>query len=426
MQVTKTAKSPTQVSLTISAAAAELEPIRRHVLRHFATRVKVPGFRPGKAPMNIVEKNVDQKALLDEFMEHAINDLYGKALDQESIRPISKPEVQLKKFVPFTELEFTAGLETLSPIALPEYKKIKLAKPKVTIAAKDVTEVLESLKTRAAERIEVDRSAKTGDEVMIDFSGKDEKSEPITGTDGKDYPLLLGSKSFIPGFEENLTGLKAGDSKEITVTFPKDYQAAAMQGRKVTFSVDVKKVNELQLPKLDDVFASKVGPFKNLAELKADIKKQLTAEKQQQADRAYENELIKTLADKSKVDVPLSLIEEQLMQMEDEEKRNLVYRGQTWPEHLKEEGITEEEHRQRNRPQAAERVKAGLVLSEIASKEDLTVTPEELDLRIQILKGQYSDLAMQAELDKPENRQDITARMLTEKTINALVNYASK
>jgi len=426
MQVTKTAKSPTQVSLTISAAAAELEPIRRHVLRHFATRVKVPGFRPGKAPMNIVEKNVDQKALLDEFMEHAINDLYGKALDQESIRPISKPEVQLKKFVPFTELEFTAELETLSPIALPEYKKIKLAKPKVTIAAKDVTEVLESLKTRAAERIEVDRSAKTGDEVMIDFSGKDEKSEPITGTDGKDYPLLLGSKSFIPGFEENLTGLKAGDSKEITVTFPKDYQAAAMQGRKVTFSVDVKKVNELQLPKLDDVFASKVGPFKNLAELKADIKKQLTAEKQQQADRAYENELIKTLADKSKVDVPLSLIEEQLMQMEDEEKRNLVYRGQTWPEHLKEEGITEEEHRQRNRPQAAERVKAGLVLSEIASKEDLTVTPEELDLRIQILKGQYSDLAMQAELDKPENRQDITARMLTEKTINALVNYASK
>jgi trigger factor len=277
-----------------------------------------------------------------------------------------------------------------------------------------------------AERVEVKRAAKDGDEVVIDFSGSDEEGKPVNGAEGKDYPLVLGSKTFIPGFEEHVVGMKAGEDKEFEVTFPKDYGVAALQSKKITFNVNAKKVHELKEPKIDDEFAKKAGPFKNLADLKADIKKQLIAEREREAETQRENEIIQKLVEKSSVEVPETLVDEQLQRLEEEEKRNLVYRGQTWQEHLKEEGVTEEQHRERHRPDAELRVKAGLVLSEVADKEQITVQPEELDIRLQMLKGQYNDAAMQAELDKPEAQQDIAARLLTEKTVAKLVDYASK
>jgi len=426
MRVTRKDNSPTNVTLTVDADVADLEPVRQHVISHFRRSVRVPGFRAGKAPDALVEQNVNQQLFLDEFMEHALNELYRRAVDQEKIRPVSTPSVQLKKFVPYTDMQFVAKTEILAPVKLPNYKNIKLAKKKVEITAKDISDIIKNLQARMAERIEVDRPAKIGDELIIDFEGKDSKGQKVNGADGQDYPLMLGSQTFIPGFEDNLVGAKAGASKTFDVTFPKDYGVAALQSQKVTFKVDVKKVSELKEPKVDDDFASKTGPFKNLAELKADIKKQLTAERQSQADTEYNNELVRKIAEKTLLQVPKALIEEEAQRMEDQEKQNLIYRGQTWQEHLEAEGLTEEEHRQRHYPEAEERVKVGLVLSEIAEKEGLKVTPEELEIRLQLLKGQYQDPQMQAELDKPEARRDIQARMLTEKTLERLVSYASK
>ena len=178
--------------------------------------------------------------------------------------------------------------------------------------------------------------------------------------------------------------------------------------------------------KVDDELAAKVGPFKTVAELKADIKKQLKAEKQMQADRQFENELIMKIADKSQVDIPKTLVDEQIKAAEEEEKRNLMAKGQTWQEHLEAEGISEEQHRERQRPEAEARVKAGLVLSEVAEQENIFVTPEELEIRIQVLKGQYQDSQMQVELDKPENQRDLAARLMTEKTVSKLAEYAGK
>ncbi|HSX18033.1 MAG TPA: trigger factor [Candidatus Saccharimonadales bacterium] len=426
MKVTRTDKTPTQVTLVVEADNAALEPIKRHVLAHFRHSVKIPGFRAGTAPMALVEKNIDQQQLLDEFMEHALNQLYGKAIQQENLRPIGQPNVQLKKFVPFTNLQFDVETEVIGPVTLPDYKKIKLDKKPPVVDAHAVNEVVKSLQQRMADKKEVQRPAKNGDELVIDFSGTDKDGKPVSGTDAKDYPLTLGKGSFIPGFEENLIGLKAGENKKFTVKFPSDYGVAALQNKDVTFAVDLKKVNELSISKADDAFAAKVGPFKTLAELKVDIKKQLKLEQQQQADRDFENRLIGEIAAQSSVEIPDSMVEEEITRMEDEEKRNLTYRGQTWQEHLAEEGINEEQHRERQRPQAQERIKAGLVLSEIAEKENITVTPEEIETRIQLLKGQYQDQAMQAELDKPNSRRDIESRLMTEKTIEKLVSYSSK
>jgi trigger factor len=426
MHVEKEQKTSTQSHLTITATAEDLEPIKRHVLTHFRKSVRVPGFRAGRAPLSLIEKNVDHRALSDEFLEHAVNDIYRKAVEQEKLRPIAAPRVELKKFVPYTNLEFQAEVETIGEIKLANYKTIKLPKKPVSVSTKDVNDILTNLQKRMAERLEVNREAKLKDEVIIDFDGTGEDGKPINGASGKDYPLVLGSKSFIPGFEEKIVGIKKDQEKEFDITFPEDYGVVALQGKKVNFKVLVKKIQELIEPKLDDEFAKSAGPFKTLAELKADIKTQLKAEKQKEADQKYENELIQKIVEKSSIDIPEVLVDEQVERLEEEEKRNIVYRGQTWQEHLDAEGVTEAEHKERQKPDAQLRVKAGLILSEIADKEQITVEPDELEIRIQMLKGQYNDPAMQAQLDNPENKQDIAARLLTEKTILKLVEYAGK
>ncbi|MDB5186354.1 MAG: Trigger factor [Candidatus Saccharibacteria bacterium] len=426
MQVKKTVKSETEVVLLVTADASDLTPLKAHVLGHFKDKVKLAGFRQGKAPLDLVEKNIDQQEFQAQFIDEALNHLYPQAAQSENLRPVDSPQVTLKKFVPFTELEFEATVPVLGEVKLADYKKVKKTKKDVEISEKDVTEVIESLQKRLSEKKDVDRASKDGDQVWIDFKGVDEKGESVKGADGKDYPLVLGSKTFIPGFEENLVGLKAGDEKTFTLTFPKDYGVAALANRNVTFTATVTKVQEVLDPKVDDEFAAKAGPFKTVKELKDDIKKQLVGERQYQADRDFESEIVKEIAEKSSVTIPQVLIDEQVERLLRDLQQNLMYRGMTYQEFLEAEGKTEEEYKKDVlAPQAEERVKAGLILAEIADKENVQVTPEELEIRLMVLKGQYPDEGMQAELDKPENRREIAARMVTEKTVNKLVEYAT-
>lgn len=428
MQIKREQINPTKVKLTIGAEPAMLESIKQEAVAAMGKQAKVQGFRAGKAPANLVEKQLDQQQLQTEVLEQAVNRLYVEAVQQEKIRPASQPQISITKFVPYSTLEFTAEVESVGEIKVADYKRIKLAPKTTAVVAKDVNDVLENLRARAAQKQPVERAAKLGDEVVINFKGVDAKTkDKIQGADGQEYPLALGSKTFIPGFEEELVGVKPGGTKKFELTFPKDYGATALQNKRVAFTVEVLRVQELAKPKLDDKFAATVGPFKALAELKADIKKQLTAEKQRENQQIYDNELLEKIAAKSTVTLPDSMIEDEITRMEDEEKRNLAYRGQTWQEHLADEGVDEAGHREMKRESAGLRVKIGLLLGEIANRENITVTPEELEIRLQLLKGQYQqDPNMMAELDKPENRRDIQTRMMTEKTIEKLRGYATK
>jgi trigger factor len=419
--------SDTKVKITVTADAADISPYKDKVLVRLGKEVKLAGFRPGKAPLHMIEKSVDQTVLQREFLDEAMTGLYTQAVNAEKIRPVSKPEVSVKKFVPFTTLDFEVETEMIGNIKLADYKKIKLAKPKPEVTAKDVNDVLDSLKLRVADKQEVNRAVKKGDEATIDFKGVDMKDEPINGADGKDYPLTIGSNTFIPGFEDNVIGLKPGASKTFELTFPKDYGVKALANKKIKFTVEVKKVQEVVEPKLDDSFAPKVGPFKTLKDLKDDIKKQLAVEKQNETDKNYMNELVGKITDKSSVSLPDSMIEHQIEHNLEDLKRNIVYRGQTLQEFFAQEGTTEEKYREEVlRPQAEKQVKGSLILSEIADTEGVTITSEELEIRLQILKGQYQDAQMQSELDKPEARQDIASRMLTEKVLAKLEEYATK
>lgn len=418
--------SDTKIKLTISATTVDLAEYKDIVLKKLARDVRLQGFRQGKAPLALVEKNIDQNVLQTEFLDLAMTELYIKAAAAEKVRPVTRPAVSVKKFVPFTNLDFEVTTEVVGTLKLADYKKIKLTKPKTEVSAKDVNDVISSLKLRIAEKKEVDRAAKKNDEVWIDFKGEDLKGKPVAGADGKDYPLVIGSNTFIPGFEDNVAGLKANDEKSFTLTFPQDYGAKALAGQKVKFTVTVKKVNEVVEPAIDDAFAAKVGPFKSLKDLKDDIKKQLTAEKQNEVDRQYSSDLVEKITDKSTIKIPDTMIDQQVEHNLREFTQNLAYRGQTLKEFVESEDTTEEKYRKEVLvPEAEKQVKASLVLAEIAEKENLNVTPEELEVRIQILKGQYQDPQMQAELDKPENRQDIGSRMLTEKVLQKLADYAA-
>lgn len=426
MQIERTNLSETSVKLLITATSAELFPLKSHVLGHFRSKVKIAGFREGKAPLDMVEKNVDPAMLQSEFLEEAVQNLYVQALDTEKIRPVDRPEVQLKKFVPFTDLQFEVEVPVIGTIKLPDYAKMKKTKTVAKIEQADVDNVITALQKRLADKKDVERASKNGDQVWIDFSGIDAKGKPIDGADGKDYPIILGSNTFIPGFETNVVGMEAGQEKTFTLTFPKEYGVKALASKKVTFTVTVTKVQEVIEPKVDDAFAAKAGPFKSVDEMTKDIKQQIQTEKQYESDRNFEAELIKSIADKSTVPVPDSLVEDQIERSLNETRQNLMYRGQTYPEFLEAEGVTEEEYRAKLRPQAEERLKASLVLAEIAEREQLQVTPEELEVRIQVLRGQYQDKAMREELEKPESRREIAARMLTEKTIQRVVELTNK
>lgn len=244
MQVTKETTSPTQVKLTMVADQALLDAVKQEVLTRLSKNVRLQGFRPGKAPLNLVERNLDPQQLQSEFLEQAVNQLYVNAIDQEKIRPVAQPAITISKFVPFTTLEVVADVEAVGDIKLPDYKKVGVAKKDVKITEKQINDVIKDLQGRVAKREAVDRAAKKGDEAVIDFKGADAKTkEALPNTDGTDYPLTLGSGNFIPGFEEEIIGLKAGESKDFDITFPKDYGVKDMQNKKVTFSVTVKTVN---------------------------------------------------------------------------------------------------------------------------------------------------------------------------------------
>ncbi len=427
MQVNLSLISDTKSKLTIIAGASELEAIKKHVLAKLAPKVKVSGFREGKVPAEIAEKSLDTNYLQSEVIDDAVNHFYADAINEKRLRVVAPPKIELKKFVPYTELEFDAEVETVGKIVLPDYKKIIVKKEPVKVTSADIDEVLRRLQVQSAKYDEVDRAAKLTDRAWIDFDGFDTEGAVIGGASGKDYPLSLGSNTFIPGFEDEIVGLKKDELKEFKITFPKDYGVKNLQAKKVTFKVKLNKLEETTTEPIDDEFAKKAGPFENLEALKGDIKKQITAERENQAKRAFEDSIIKELVKKTKINLPDALLEDQMNAVDNEFRQNLMQRGETMQEYLKNTEQTEDEYREKElKPAATERLKAGLILSEIAEAEKLQVTPEELEIRLQILKGQYAtDQKMQAELDKSENRRDIASRLLTEKTIAKLVSFAN-
>lgn len=418
--------SDTRVQLTIDVSKSELEAAEQVALTKLAKNVKVPGFRKGKVPASVAGKYVDQNQLMEQTLDDALSKAVAEAFMFENIQALARPEVEIKKFVPRKELQFTAETDIVPKVTLGNYKKLDIKQEKATIGAKEVDDVIERMRAGIAEKKEVNRAAKNGDEVTIDFIGKKDDVAFEGGT-AKDYTLELGSNSFIPGFEEGLIGKKAGDKADLKLKFPENYHVPELAGADVVFETTVKKVHEKVLPTLDDDFAAKAGAgkeVKTLKDLKADIKAELSAQAEREAGEKRKDELVAKLVEISDVPAPDVLVEDQTKSIEQDMRQNLMYQNLTLEQYLSTQGFKDEADWKKNEvlPAAEKRVKAGLALAELSRELNIEATDEEQEEFVNRYKMQYSnnpDLVKR--FDEPEVRRDLYNRLLTEKTVDKLV-----
>ena len=420
--------SDTKVELTITLGASELADAEKVALSKLSKNLKVAGFRKGKAPVAVAAKNIDPQALSEQTLDDAISKAVAKAFLDEKIQVLDRPSVEIKKYVPRENLEVTAEAEILPIITLGDYKHLKVNSPKVTVTAAEVSEVIERMRGGVAEKKEVARPALDGDDTVIDFIGNRD-GVAFEGGTGSGYELKLGSKSFIPGFEEGIVGHSAGETFDLTLTFPDDYHAADLKGATVIFTTTLKSVKESVLPAVDDDFAAKSGPFKTAAEMKADIKAKLLEQKKDEARDRLKDNLVKQLVAVSKVPTPDILVADQAKSIEQDFERNLMYQNLSIDQYLEAQKFTSKEDWQARevKPTAVKRVQAGLALAEMSKVEKITATAAELETSIGGYKLQYANNPEALkQFDDPEVRRDVANRLLTEKTVDRLVELNSK
>lgn len=427
MKTTVTHESDTRVKVVVAADHAELAAAEQVALKRLAKTVKVNGFRTGHVPLEIVKKHADSNALTQETLDAALNRAVAEAFLSNDLQVLARPEVEIKKYVPGELLEFTAEADVLPEVKLGDYKKLKAKKAAVNVDKKEIDEVIERIQKGLSEKKEVKRAAKLGDEMVIDFVGKKD-GKAFQGGTGKDYPLVLGSNSFIPGFEDALVGLKAGDTKDVKLAFPKDYHAKDLAGQDVVFEVAVKKVNSVKLPALDDKFAAKAGPFTSMDDLRKDIKAEITAQAERKATDDLKDELVKQLVAKSTVSVPSVLRDDQIRSLEQDLRQNLMYRGRTLEQYFEEKGYADRDAwvKAEANDAADARIKAGLVLAQLSKELKIEATADELAAHINAYKQQYANNPKMAKhFDKPEAQREVANRLITEKTIDKLVELNS-
>ena len=427
MKTTVTHESDTRVKVVVAADHAELAAAEQVALKRLAKTVKVNGFRTGHVPLEIVKKHADANALAQETLDAALNRAVAEAFLSNDLQVLARPEVEIKKYVPGELLEFTAEADVLPEVKLGDYKKLKAKKAAVNVDKKEIDEVIERIQKGLSEKKEVKRAAKIGDEAVIDFVGKKD-GEAFHGGTGKDYPLVLGSNSFIPGFEDALVGLKAGDTKDVKLAFPKDYHVKDLAGQDVVFEVTVKKVNSVKLPALDDKFAAKAGPFTSMEDLRKDIKAEITAQAERKATDDLKDELVKQLVAKSMVSVPSVLRDDQIRSLEQDLRQNLMYRGRTLEQYFKEKGYADRDAwvKAEANDAADARIKAGLVLAQLSKELKIEATADELAAHINAYKQQYANNPKMAKhFDKPEAQREVANRLITEKTVDKLVELNS-
>ncbi len=418
--------SDVKVELTISLGVEELKAAEQVALTKLAKEVKIEGFRKGKAPLEMVAAQVDPILLNQETLENALSKSVAEAFLKEKVQAINRPEVDVKKFIPGTELEFTATTEIMPKVKLGDYKKLGIKKEAVKVSKKEVKETIDRILKNFAEKKKVEREAKNGDEVVIDFLGKKD-GVAFDGGKAEKFPLELGSKSFIPGFEEGLIGKKAGDELSLDLEFPKDYHAKDLAGAKVVFEVKIHEVRENVEPEINEEFLSKLGDFKTKEEFEKQIEEDLKTQKQAEADEKFKDELVKKLSEVSKVPVPEILLEDQKRSIEMDMQQNLMYSGLSLEDYLERMGKTREEWLEKDVKEAAEmRVKSGLALAELSKVEKVKSDTKELDARIVQLKEQYrNSKEVQKQLSSDDVRRNLANQILTEKTIDLLVKFNS-
>lgn len=415
--------SKTRTEVIITLGADELAEAEQVALVKLSKTVKVSGFRKGKVPTSVVKKSVDPQTLQETILDTAISKAVAKSFIENDIQAIDRPEVEVTKYVPGDVLEVKAEANVLPEVKLGDYKKLKAKLATVSVEGKEVDEVIDRILQGFAEKKEVTRKAKEGDEVVIDFLGKKD-GVAFDGGAASDHTLTLGSGQFIPGFEEGIVGHKAGEKVDLELTFPEDYHASDLAGAKVVFETTIKKVQESVLPELNDELAKKAGPFETAKQLREDIEREILANKEREADGDLKDALIDELVEASEVEAPEALVAEQIKRIESDFSQNLLYRGLTIESYIRTNNFKDEDdwREKELKPAAEKRVKSSLVLNQLSKAEKISATDAEIDEHVASHRQRYvNNPEALKQFDTEEMRNEIANHFIIEKAIERLV-----
>ncbi len=393
MNITVKQLPKSQVELTIEISTLEMQPFLEKTATKLSIELKIEGFRPGKAPYNIVKAKVGEMNIMQEALDSIISKYYYDALEQEKIVTIGQPKVEIGKLAPGNPLVFKATAAVLPKVKIGDWKKIKLSRQPIEIKDEQVQKVIDDiLKMRAKENL-VQREAKTGDKLEIDFEVFQDKVPIEHGRQAK-YPIIIGENKFIPGFEDQLIGIKAGDTKEFELKFPDQYYQKNLAGKTAEFRVKINSVFEIELSKLDDAFAKEISgeQFKTIDELKDNIKKNLEQEDKTKQEQRLEIELLEKLVEISEFeDIPELLISNESHKMMHELEGSVSQQGFKFEDYLKSLKKTKEKLEHELQPQAEKRVKTAIISREIYQEQKFIVSPEEIAKEINETIKHYPD-----------------------------------
>ena len=408
-----------QVALTVEVDAAAFEAAIEKAYRKMRGQISIHGFRKGKAPRKIIENLYGVEVFFDEAVNIAMPDAYTEAVQAEKLEPVGYPEVELLD-VSKDGFSFKATVYVYPEVKLGQYKGLSAPKAEVKVSAADVNHRLEEMAQRNSRLVGVDRSAEKGDTVNIDYEGFD-NGKPFAGGKAEGFDLELGSGSFVPGFEDQLIGMSAGEEKDIDITFPEDYHAD-LAGKAVVFHVKVNAVKVKEVPAIDDEFAKDVSEFDTLDELKADVRGKITAEREEAAGRAFEDILMGKVADGLTGEIPDAMVEAQAQRFVDNFRMQIQSQGLPFDKYLEMTKMDVDSLLEQAKEPAARQVKMDLAVGAIIKAEGLEATDEDVDAEYEKMAKQYG---MEAEeIKKYMDAEVIREQVLRDKAIRVVVDSA--
>ena len=375
--------------LTIEVSAEELEGALQKAYQKQKGKISIPGFRKGKVPRQLVEKMYGPEIFYDDAANALIPEAYAKAYDESGLDIVSQPKIDVTQIDKGKAFIFTAEVAVKPEVTLGQYKGIEVDSFSTEVSAEEVEAKLTEEQNKNARTITVEgRPVQDKDEVVLDFEGFVD-GVAFEGGKGENYPLTIGSGSFIPGFEEQLIGVEPEQEVEVKVTFPEDYHAEDLKGKDAVFKCTVHEIKAKELPELDDEFASEVSEFDTLEEYKADVEKKLREEKESTGKRAQEDQAVNAIIANAEMDLPEAMIETEARQMLDNFAQRLQQQGLTFEQYMQFTGMTVDKMTEEMRPQAEKRIKTRLVLEAIVSAENIEVSDERLDEEVSKMAEAY-------------------------------------
>jgi trigger factor len=423
MQITATPAPKSTVVLEIELPAERLERAVDEAVRHLSRRTRVPGFRPGKAPRPLLERHLGPGAVLDDAVDHLVQDAYRQALVDKDLLPLTNADVEVVQAEEGKPLVFKATIQVRPDVELGDYKHFNFRPEIETIDDARVDKVLEELRDQNATLAAVeDRGAKEGDYAVISFVGTRD-GEPFEGGSSERMPIVLGQERLIPGFEANLTALEVGGKTEFDLTFPEDYPETELAGKQAHFAVELKELREKVLPELDDDFIKTLGDFADVDALRADIKQRLERNALDRARHGFADRIIDYAVANATLDLPDVLVDQEVEVMHDEFRATLARQGISEEAYLKAVEKAESDLHTEFRPGAEKRVRTLLVLSKVADAEGATVPEAEIEAEIERGRERYaSEPRLLAYFDSDRGRSYIRSTLRRSRVVEQLID----